>query len=90
MLVSKGSGLERRRVERIGMFKKGELVSTCKTFDGLSLWGADGHKLWEEKMDSNKLYVVIGDDRMSTRLVYDSSGKVYSIFLEYLKGHAHE
>lgn len=90
MFHQKGSELEKRRLERIGMFKKGELVSTDKIFNGMSLCDKEGHKIWEEKMDSNKLYVVLDDEMMSSRVVYDSSGKFYSVFLEYLKGYAHE
>jgi len=84
------SALEKRRLERIGMFKKGELVSTDKIFDGMSLCDKYGHKIWEEKMNGNKLYIVLDDEMMSSRVVYDSSGKFYRIFLEYLKGYAHE
>lgn len=90
MFHKKGSELERRRLERIGMFKKGELVSTDKNFNGMSLCDKEGHKIWEEKMDSNKLYVIINDEMMSSRLVYGSPGKFYRIFLEYLKGHTYE
>jgi hypothetical protein len=69
------------------MFKKGALVSTDKTFDGMALCDKDGHKFWDEKMNSDKLYVVVNDEMMSSRLVYGSSGKFYRVFLEYLKGY---
>jgi hypothetical protein len=89
-MLQKSSELAKLRSEGVGMFKKGELVSTRKEFNGISLWDEVGHKCWDEKMDDSKLYVVIGDDMMSTRLVYSSSGKFYRIFLEYLKGYTHE
>lgn len=66
------------------MFNRGQLVTTRKQFDGMSLWGQEGSKIWEEKMNSNKLYVVIDDSMMSKRTVMESSGKVYSLFLEFL------
>ena len=50
----------------------------------MSLWSQEGGKIWEEKMDSGRLYVVIDDSMMSTRIVMESSGKVYSLFLEFL------
>lgn len=66
------------------MFNRGQLVTTRKQFDGMSLWSQEGGKIWEEKMDSGRLYVVIDDSMMSTRIVMESSGKVYSLFLEFL------
>ena len=68
------------------MFKIGELVRTREQFDGMSLWDMQGGKVVERKMDSSRLYLVIDDSKMSTRTVVESCGKVYSLFLEYLKG----
>lgn len=68
------------------MFNRGELVRTGEQFDGMSLWDNEGNKAVDRKMDSSRLYLVIDDSMMSTRTVMESCGKVYSLFLEYLRG----
>ena len=69
------------------MFKKlktGDLVSTRKDADGFRLYDGDGHPT-EYCMDNSRLYFVVDDRMMSTRIVSDSFGNNFKIFLEHLE-----